>query len=86
MKKKKWSKLDDSFFQLYFIAHSIRYRNNKLVVILVMGILTTIYSLGELAISLRFESLVMFTDGLHNLSDGLALAVAFWAENKKLKV
>lgn len=63
-----------------------RLRNKKLVLIFVMGILTTLYSLAEIGIALQFGSLVMFADGLHNLSDGLALAIAFWAENKKFQV
>lgn len=71
----------------FFHVHSFqRFRNKKLVVIFIMGILTTLYSLAEVGISLQFSSLVMFADGLHNLSDGLALAIAFWAENKKLQV
>lgn len=40
----------------------------------------------ELVVSLWINSLVMFSDGLHNLSDGLALVVAFYAERKKLEV
>jgi hypothetical protein len=63
-----------------------RYKNSKLLVIFIMGIVTTIYSVGEVGLALWYNSLVIFADGLHNLSDGLALAVAFWAENKKLKV
>ena len=44
-----------------------------------MGIVTSLYSLGELALALYYDSLVIFADGLHNLSDGVSLAVAFWA-------
>lgn len=63
-----------------------RYHNVKLVVIFTMGVVTTLYSLTEIVIALRYASLVMLTDGLHNFSDAGALAVGFWAENKKLKV
>jgi hypothetical protein len=63
-----------------------RYHNGKLVVIFIMGIITTLYSLAEVVIALRYASLVMLTDALHNFSDGGALAVGFWAENKKLQV
>ena len=31
-------------------------------------------------VAVYVNSLVMIADGLHNASDGLALAVAFWAE------
>jgi Co/Zn/Cd efflux system component len=33
-----------------------------------------VYSIAEIAFSLHFDSLVIFSDGLHNLSDGVALA------------
>ncbi len=39
-----------------------------------MGALMVVYSLGEVAFALNYDSLVVFSDGLHNLSDGLALA------------
>jgi Co/Zn/Cd efflux system component len=44
------------------------------VVIALMGFLMIVYSAAEIGFALRFESLVIFSDGLHNLSDGVALA------------
>ena len=38
------------------------------------------YSLVELAFALKYDSLVLFSDGLHHVADGVGLAVAFWAE------
>jgi hypothetical protein len=55
----------------------------KLRVILLMGILMMAYSLAEVGISLYVHSLTMFSDGLHNFSDALALAIAYWAEQAK---
>lgn len=42
--------------------------------IVFVGAMMVSYSLSELAISFQFASLVIFSDGLHNLSDGVALA------------
>lgn len=57
----------------------------KLRVILVIMVLSTLYSCIEIGFALHFSSLVMFSDGVHNLSDGLALVIAYWAEHMKLK-
>ena len=54
--------------------------------IIFMGVLMTIYSLAEIGLSLKVNSLVVFSDGLHNLSDAIALAIALWAERAQLKV
>ena len=51
-----------------------------------MGVLMLLYSIGEIVFSLKAKSLTMFSDGLHNLSDALALAVALWAERVQHKV
>eukprot|EP00043_Microstomoeca_roanoka_P014535 m.144190 g.144190 ORF g.144190 m.144190 type:complete len:456 (+) comp16036_c1_seq1:341-1708(+) len=48
--------------------------------IILMGVLMLLYSLGEVVFSLKAKSLTMFSDGLHNLSDAFALAIALWAE------
>ena len=61
------------------------FRRPKLRSIFLIGLLSTSYAVAEITLSLVLHSLVMFSDGLHNLSDGLALAVAFWAEKKKLE-
>jgi hypothetical protein len=42
-----------------------------------MGAIMVVYSLAEIGFSLKFDSLVIFSDGLHNLSDGVALAGLF---------
>jgi hypothetical protein len=60
------------------------YRQPKLRSIFFIGLVMVSYSVAEITMSLVLKSLVMFSDGLHNLSDGVALAVAFWAEKKKL--
>ena len=51
-----------------------RYKQNKLLVIASMGLLMVLYSVAEIGFSLYFNSLIIFSDGLHNLSDGVALA------------
>lgn len=53
--------------------------------ITLMGVLMLLYSIGEIVFSLKAKSLTMFSDGLHNLSDALALAVALWAERVQHK-
>ncbi|EGD80511.1 hypothetical protein PTSG_01102 [Salpingoeca rosetta] len=53
--------------------------------ILLMGVLMLLYSLGEIVFSLKVKSLTMFSDGLHNLSDAFALAIALWAERVQTK-
>lgn len=57
----------------------------KLRSILLMGVLMLLYSLAEVAVSLIVHSLTMFSDGLHNLSDAISLAVAYWAERSKMQ-
>eukprot|EP00039_Didymoeca_costata_P007568 m.101275 g.101275 ORF g.101275 m.101275 type:complete len:541 (+) comp13737_c1_seq1:159-1781(+) len=59
------------------------YKQEKLKQIAFIGVLMALYSVGEIGFALYADSLVMFSDGLHNLSDVLALAVAFWSEKVK---
>eukprot|EP00037_Helgoeca_nana_P022324 m.227877 g.227877 ORF g.227877 m.227877 type:complete len:635 (+) comp25958_c0_seq2:139-2043(+) len=60
------------------------WNNRKLRRIATIGVLMALYSVAEIGISTYLNSLVMFSDGLHNGSDCLALLVAFWAEKMKL--
>eukprot|EP00053_Salpingoeca_punica_P018251 m.178412 g.178412 ORF g.178412 m.178412 type:complete len:442 (+) comp17393_c0_seq4:96-1421(+) len=60
------------------------YSKGILVKIMAMMIISTVYACAEIAFALKLGSLAMFSDGLHNVSDGFALMVAFWAERKKL--
>lgn len=45
----------------------------------VIGILTMSYVVVELGIALAQHSLTLLSDGFHNLSDVIALLIAFWA-------
>ena len=51
-----------------------------------MGVLMLVYSVAEIGASLWLHSLTMFSDGLHNLSDAVSLAIAYWAETAKSTV
>merc|ERR1712137_399719 len=45
----------------------------------VIGVITLLYCIAELAIALFEGSLTLLSDGFHNLSDVISLGIAFWA-------
>lgn len=51
----------------------------KVAALVAIGLLTSVYSLAEIAAALYFHSLALLSDGFHNLSDVIALVIAFWA-------
>jgi len=51
----------------------------KLVAFVVVGVMTLVYVVGELAAAIYLNSLVLLSDGFHNLSDCISLYIAFWA-------
>jgi len=51
----------------------------KLVSFVFIGVLTLLYVITELAVAVRFQYLVLLSDGFHNLSDVISLYIAFWA-------
>jgi hypothetical protein len=52
---------------------------SKYLSLFIIGVLTLIYSVAEIVIALKMESLALLTDGFHNLSDVIAIAIAYWA-------
>lgn len=53
---------------------------------LAVGIANLTYSASELILSAILDSLTLFGDGIHNLSDVLALIVAFWADRVLISI
>jgi len=53
--------------------------DRKLVAFVFVGVITLIYSVGELVVAIYLSSLVLLSDGFHNLSDVISLYIAFWA-------
>lgn len=51
----------------------------KVVAFIGIAIITLFYVLGELGIAVYINSLVLLSDGFHNLSDVVSLYIAFWA-------
>jgi len=51
----------------------------KLVAFVVVGVLTLFYVIAELASAIYLQSLVLLSDGFHNLSDVISLYIAYWA-------
>jgi len=51
----------------------------KLVSFVFIGVLTLLYVITELGVAVRFQYLVLLSDGFHNLSDVISLFIAFWA-------
>jgi len=51
----------------------------KLISFVFIGGITLIYVVAELAAAIYLESLVLLSDGFHNLSDVISLYIAFWA-------
>jgi len=48
-----------------------------------VGIITLLYVIIELGAGVRLESLVLLSDGFHNLSDVVSLYIAYWAQQAK---
>ncbi|KAL6076617.1 Zinc transporter 1 [Balamuthia mandrillaris] len=59
--------------------HHRRRMDLKLLSFVVIGLLTLIYTLGELGAAIYLHSLALLSDGFHNLSDVVSLYIAFWA-------
>lgn len=55
----------------------------KLVAFFAIGVLTMLFVVAELAVALWTHSLVLMSDGFHNLSDVVSLYIAFWAQRAK---
>lgn len=51
----------------------------KLVSFVLVGVMSLIYVVAELAAAVRLDSLVLLSDGFHNLSDVVSLYIAYWA-------
>jgi len=54
--------------------------DRKLVAFFSIGILSLIYVVGELFAAIYLGSLVLLSDGFHNLSDVISLYIAYWAQ------
>jgi solute carrier family 30 (zinc transporter), member 1 len=57
----------------------------KLVAFVLVGIITLLYVCFELGVALFTHSLVLMSDGFHNLSDVISLGIAFWAQQAQKK-
>lgn len=53
--------------------------NSKILSLIIVGVLTSIYVVAELAIAIKNDSLVLLSDGFHNLSDVISIGIAYWA-------
>jgi len=51
----------------------------KLAAFVIVGVLTLLYVVAELGVAIYLDSLVLLSDGFHNLSDVVSLYIAFWA-------
>jgi len=51
----------------------------KQVAFVFVGVITLFYVIGELGVAITKDSLVLLSDGFHNLSDVFALYIAYWA-------
>lgn len=52
---------------------------SKFISLFIIGAITAIYSVAEIVIAIYLHSLALLTDGFHNLSDVIAIGIAFWA-------
>jgi len=52
----------------------------KLVAFFAIGVLTAVFVVAEIGIALWIDSLVLISDGFHNLSDVVSLYIAYWAQ------
>ncbi|PRP83132.1 hypothetical protein PROFUN_09811 [Planoprotostelium fungivorum] len=51
----------------------------KIVAFIFVGVITLLYVIGELGVAITQDSLVLLSDGFHNLSDVFSLYIAYWA-------
>eukprot|EP01126_Amoeba_proteus_P001312 TRINITY_DN10374_c0_g1_i1.p1 TRINITY_DN10374_c0_g1~~TRINITY_DN10374_c0_g1_i1.p1 ORF type:complete len:485 (+),score=87.45 TRINITY_DN10374_c0_g1_i1:771-2225(+) len=58
----------------------------KYTAFVLVGILTLAYSVFEIFMAIQLSSLTLMSDGFHNLSDVIALLIAFWALWKSSEV
>jgi Co/Zn/Cd efflux system component len=69
----------------YLLKGNIRDKNQKRqktkkIALILVGILTLAYSLGELVVAVIYTgSLALLSDGFHNLSDVISIIIAYWA-------
>jgi len=60
-------------------AHIPNPNRSKLIALVVVGILTSLYVLAELILAVYSKSLVLLSDGFHNLSDVVSIGIAYWS-------
>ena len=51
----------------------------KIIALWIVGILTLLYVIAELVLAIFIHSLVLLSDGFHNLSDVISIGIAYWA-------
>ena len=51
----------------------------KIIALWIVGVLTTLYVIAELSLAMLTGSLVLLSDGFHNLSDVISIGIAYWA-------
>lgn len=56
----------------------------KQAAFIIVGVVTFLYVIAELGVAIWLHSLVLLSDGFHNLSDVLSLVIAFWASKVTL--
>jgi len=60
--------------------------NLKTAGFVIVGLLTFVYSIGELGVAIYLNSLALLSDGFHNLSDVVSLIIAIWANQAAKKL
>eukprot|EP01124_Arcella_intermedia_P021126 TRINITY_DN2896_c1_g1_i2.p1 TRINITY_DN2896_c1_g1~~TRINITY_DN2896_c1_g1_i2.p1 ORF type:complete len:575 (-),score=125.92 TRINITY_DN2896_c1_g1_i2:54-1682(-) len=74
------------------IKKKARKTNRKYAALVIVGVLTCVYSIGEVGFALYVDSMALLSDGVHNASDVISLIIAFWAlykssnENKSVSM
>jgi len=53
--------------------------STKQIAFVFVGLITFLYVLAELSVAVWIHSLVLLSDGFHNLSDVISLYIAYWA-------
>jgi len=52
----------------------------KVAAFIGVGVITFFFVIAELGAGIKLESLVLLSDGFHNLSDVISLYIAYWAQ------
>jgi hypothetical protein len=65
---------------LLIFRNRAKFCDVKVAAFIIVGVITLGYVVVELGAGIMLQSLVLLSDGFHNLSDVISLYIAYWAQ------